>query len=96
MGHADGQGSAQEVAGGDGAFALDLERYWHEALGLRFWLAGIVGVGLLLGILVTLLATPLYRASARLEVSQVATDVTNLDTLEGDIRVSELKNLNTQ
>ena len=80
----------------DASFAIDLERYWHEAIGLKYWLAGIIALGLLLGILVTLLATPLYQASARLEVSQVTADVTNLDSLEVDSQISELQYLNTQ
>ena len=78
------------------SFALDLERYWHEALGLKYWLFGIVSAGLLLGILATLLSTPLFRANARIEVSQVAADVTNLAALDSDNRVSELQYLNTQ
>jgi capsular exopolysaccharide synthesis family protein len=82
--------------GNDGSFALDLERYWHEALGLKYWLAGIIALGILLGILATLLATPLYKATSRLEVSQVTADVTNLNSLEAEGLVSELQYLNTQ
>ncbi len=81
---------------GNGSFALDIERYWHEAVSLKYWLAGIVALGILLGVLVTLLTTPLYQASARLEVSQVTADVTNLDSLEVDSKISELQYLNTQ
>ena len=43
-----------------------------------------------------MLATPLFQASARLEVSQVTADVTNLDSLEVDSQISELQYLNTQ
>ena len=80
----------------EGSYTLDLERYWHEAVGLKYWLAGIVALGLLFGVLITLLATPLYQASARLEVSQVTADVTSLDSLEVDSQMSELQYLNTQ
>ena len=80
----------------DDSSPLDLERYWHEAIGLKYWLAGIIALGFLIGVLVTLLATPLYQASARLEVSQVTADVTNIDSLEVDSQVSELQYLNTQ
>ena len=76
--------------------SIDLERYWHEAISLKYWLAAIVAIGILLGVLVTLLATPLYQASARLEVSQVTADVTNLDALDVEGQVSELQYLNTQ
>ena len=85
-----------EVDDGATSFALDLDRYWHEAISLKYWLIGIIASSALLGVLATLLATPLYLASARLEVSQVAADVTNLDGLESDGLVSELQYLNTQ
>ena len=78
------------------SFSVDLERYWHEAIGLKYWLAGIVAMGLLFGVLITLLATPLYQSSARLEVSQVTADVTNIYSLEVDSQMSELQYLNTQ
>ena len=96
----DSQGSLKDVdeAGWSShdSMILDFERYWHEALSLKYWLAGIVAIGLLLGVLVTLLATPLYQASARLEVSQITPDVTNLESLEVDSKISELQYLNTQ
>ena len=74
----------------EGYFTLDLERFWHEAISLKFWLAGLVALGLLLGTLATLLAKPLYQADARLEISQVTADVTNLDALEVESKVSEV------
>ena len=80
----------------EGYFTLDLERFWHEAISLKFWLAGLVALGLLLGTLATLLAKPLYQADARLEISQVTADVTNLDALEVESKVSEVQYLNTQ
>ena len=88
--------SADGLALEEGAFSSNLERYWHEALSLKYWLAGIIALGFLFGVLITLLATPLYQANARLEVSQVTADVTNLDALEVDSQVSELQYLNTQ
>ena len=24
------------------SFAIDLDRYWHEAIGLKYWLAGLI------------------------------------------------------
>ena len=76
--------------------SVDVERYWHEAVSLRYWLIGIVTLGLLFGVLLTLLATPVYQATARLEVSRVTADVTNLDALEVESQISELQYLNTQ
>lgn len=80
----------------DDGFHLDLERYWVEARGLRYWIAGIVVAGILLGLVVTLLSTELFRASARLEVSQITANVTAIDPLENESRISELQYLNTQ
>lgn len=80
----------------DDGFHLDLERYWVEARGLRYWIAGIVVAGILLALVVTLLSTELFRASARLEVSQITANVTAIDPLENESRISELQYLNTQ
>ena len=77
-------------------FHLDLERYWIEARTLRYWIAGILAVALLAGLIATLLSTELFRATARIEVSQVAANVTDIDPLENDSRISELQYLNTQ
>ncbi|MEQ8771981.1 MAG: polysaccharide biosynthesis tyrosine autokinase, partial [Erythrobacter sp.] len=80
----------------DEAFALNLERYWIEALALRYWVGGIVALCLLVGLVVTLLTTPQFGATARIEVSQVAANVTDIDPLEAEASVSELQYLNTQ
>ncbi|HAU22253.1 MAG TPA: hypothetical protein DCS24_06605, partial [Erythrobacter sp.] len=77
-------------------FHLDLERYWIEARSIQWWLVAILAGGLLLGLIVTLLTTELYRASARLEITQVAANVTDIDPLENASAVSELQYLNTQ
>ncbi len=77
-------------------FHLDLERYWLEARAVRYWLLGIVALALLAGLVVTLLMTSLYRANARIEVSQVTVNVTAIDTMKNDSRASMLQYLNTQ
>ncbi|MEE4208227.1 MAG: Wzz/FepE/Etk N-terminal domain-containing protein, partial [Parvularcula sp.] len=80
----------------DDAFHLDLERYWLEAQIVRVWL-GVILVGCLLAaLIITLLMQPIYRAEARIEVSQIAANVTDLDPLDGGSTVSELQYLNTQ
>lgn len=67
-------------------FHLDLERYWLEARAVRYWLLGIVVLALLAGLVVTLLSTSLFRANARIEVSQVTVNVTAIDTMKNDSR----------
>jgi len=80
----------------DLGFHIDLERYWIEARGLRYWLAGIIAFALLIGLVVTLISTEMFRATARIEISQIAANVTDIDPLENDSRISELQYLNTQ
>ena len=87
---------AEPRLGGTEGFHLDLERYWIEARALRYWLGGIVVVCLLAGLIFTLLSTELFRASARIEVSQISANVTDIDPVENESRVSELQYLNTQ
>jgi len=82
--------------GQDDGFALNLDRYITEAKVLWLWLAGIIAIGALTGLVATLLATPQYRANARIEVSQLAANVTALDPLENQGQVSERQYLNTQ
>jgi capsular polysaccharide biosynthesis protein len=77
-------------------FHLDLERYWIEARSLRYWLGGILVVTVLAGLIATLLSTELYRANTRIEVSQTTANVTAIDPLENESRVSEIQYLNTQ
>ena len=87
-----------EVDGPDDrqGFHLDLERYRIEAITVRFWLLGIVVAALLAGLVATLLSTSLYRANARIEVTQITADVTSVDSLQNDSRISALQYLNTQ
>ena len=80
----------------DGDFRLELERYLIEALSIKFWLAGVVLLGLVFGVIVTLLSTELFRATSRIEVSQVTANVTDIDSLDMNAQISELQYLNTQ
>ncbi|MEL6737421.1 MAG: Wzz/FepE/Etk N-terminal domain-containing protein, partial [Pseudomonadota bacterium] len=82
--------------GGDGSITLDLERYWLEARVLKFWIGGIIAGCLLLSLIVTLLLRPVYEAQARIEVSQITANVTDIDPLDGGASVSENQYLNTQ
>ncbi len=56
--------------GGAGSF-IDFDRLYRRARGLRYILVGIIVGALLLGLLVTLLQTPRFAASARIEISRV-------------------------
>lgn len=54
---------------------FDFERFGQQAFNLRFWLAGIVALALGIGALATVLATPLYQATARIEISKITVDL---------------------
>ncbi len=75
---------------------LNLERYWLEAKTLRYWIGGAIVACLIAGLVITLLQTPIFKASSRLEISQITANVTDIDPLEGTGTISELQYLNTQ
>ena len=74
-----------------GGFYLVIERYLSEAQALRYWLAGLIAIALLVGLLVTLLSTELFKANSRIEVSQITSNVTAIDPLENESKVSEIQ-----
>ena len=67
---------------------LDPYRLWQRTRELRYWLLGIIAVAVSLAILVTLLQTPLYRASALIEISRVDSGSADIEeiALEGEAR----------
>ena len=75
---------------------LDFERLWIQALELKYWLAGIIAAGLIIGIVVTLLATEIYRASARIEISLTEENVTGVAPLESQGRGPDRLYMTTQ
>jgi len=83
-------------ASSEAAFSIDFERYLAEARSLRYWIAAILALAFIAALLATVLSTKLYRANARIEVSQLASNVTDIDPLENESQVSERQYLNTQ
>jgi len=64
----------------------DLERFWRQALNLRYVILGIIVFSLVVGLVITLLQTPLYRSTARIEISQIESDATNI----GDVQLQNI------
>lgn len=91
------RGASAVASGGnyDGPI-LDFERYWLEVKVLGYWIAGIFAACLFLAILAALLVTPRYASNARIEISQISANVTDIDPLDSPGSVSELQYLNTQ
>ena len=77
-------------------FHFDLERFWRQALLLKFWILGIIAAGLFTGLLVTLLSTELYQATARIEISRTVDNITETTPLEAERRGGEIEFFNTQ
>lgn len=90
------QDAAPDGAGAEEGFHIDLERYWHQALLLKYWVLGIVAFGLLAGLLVTLLSTELYRATTRIEISRTVQNVTETEPIEIEGRGGDQQYFNTQ
>ena len=65
-------------------FYYELERLWLQTVNLRYWLLGILALGLLGGLVVTLLSTERFRAGARIEISPSVPSATGTDLLEAD------------
>ena len=71
----------------DGALiAIDLEAIWAAVYRSRFWIAGIVLGCVLLGVVVTILSTPVFRAEATVQIDQEAAKV--LGTEDADATAS--------
>ena len=60
------------------------EKYSQAALNNKWLVIGIVALALAIGFVATLLQTPQYRASTRIEISRVDSNVTNVEGIEVD------------
>lgn len=70
---------SRPLFGQDGDGLIDLRRLWHILL-KRWWiLAGGLAVALVLGVVITLLSTPIYRASATLQIDREAAQVVDVE-----------------
>ena len=59
----------------DAVFTLNFAAIWAAIYRSRYWIAGIVVGCLLVGIVVTLLSTPIYRAESTVQIDQEAAKV---------------------
>ena len=58
-----------------GLISIDFEAIWVAIYRSRFWIAGIVLGCVLLGVVITILSTPIYRAQATVQIDQEAAKV---------------------
>ena len=73
-----------------------LLQYWQVVLRLRWAIAGIIAATLVAGLIVTILATPRYTATTRLEISRSQKNVTNVGQLDLREDAGELEFYQTQ
>ena len=70
--------------------------YWQIALRWKWLIAAIITASVIAGLILSLLMTPQYRATARMEVSREQKNVTNVQGLEGADAGQNLEFYNTQ
>lgn len=80
----------------DGGGVPLLLQLWHMTLRRKWVAIGIVGAALLAGLVLTMLMTPQYRATARLEISREQKKVTNVEGVETNEEGRDLEFYQTQ
>ncbi len=74
----------------DGGMEINLLAYWHVLVKHKFVIGGIILGMLVMGVIVTLLTTPIYRATATIQIDREATKVVDIESTEPtDTRDSE-------
>ena len=72
------------------------ERIWQVIKNNKLLIAGFIAASLIIGIIATLLITPKYQASARIEISRVETNVTAVEGVETQDQVLDAQYYETQ
>jgi len=67
-----------------GALMSQAELYWAEAINLRIPIFAALLASMVIGFVATILETPQYRATTRIEISRVESNVTNVEQLKVD------------
>ncbi|WP_158586815.1 GumC family protein [Aurantiacibacter zhengii] len=80
----------------DDALELLLQRLWQRAKELKYVLLFVVAATILLGVAFTLLQTPEYQASSRIEISRLDAGSTGEDDLRLDMQMRDRQYYETQ
>ncbi|MFB0612665.1 GumC family protein [Aurantiacibacter poecillastricola] len=80
----------------DDALELLLQRLWQRARDLKYVLLFVVAATILLGLAVTLLQTPAYEASSRIEISRIDSGAPDSEDLRFDMQVRDRQYYETQ
>ncbi len=73
-----------------------IREYWAILLRQKWVVAGIVALALLAGLALTLMATPQYSSSARIEISRQQQQITNVEGIEKSDRTFDQEFYETQ
>lgn len=73
-----------------------VEYYWQVAKNNRVLIGAILVLALALGVLATMLATPQYHATTRVEISRADENITNVEAVEADETTSDEQFFETQ
>lgn len=79
-----------------GLAAPVLLQYWQVVLRWKWLIIGIIVAALALGLIATLLATPQYTATSRIEISRAQKNVTNVESIESAEAGRDLEFYQTQ
>ena len=63
---------------------VNLLAYWHVLVKHRLVIAGAIGLMILLGLLVTLVTTPIYRASTTIQIDRTGSQVMEIQDVNPD------------
>ena len=88
--------ASQEVGAERGLAPPILLQYWQVVLRWKWLILGITAAALVFGLLATLLATPQYTATSRIEISRAQKNVTNVESLESAEAGRDLEFYQTQ
>lgn len=70
-------------------FSTDFAAIWAAAYRSRFWIIGIVVGSLLLGVIVTILSTPIYHADATVQIDQEAAKVLGTEDTDSSAAIQD-------
>ena len=88
--------STDEIEAQQGLAPPVILQYWQVVLRWKWLIAGITIAALTLGLVATLLATPQYTATSRIEISRAQKNVTNVEGLESAETGRDLEFYQTQ
>ncbi len=80
----------------DDALELLLQRLWQRAKELKYILLFVIAATILLGVAFTLLQTPEYQASSRIEISRLDAGAAGEDDMRLDIQMRDRQYYETQ